>query len=43
MAAMERDLTELLGRRVDLRTPNELSRYFREDVLRGAEVRYSEG
>ena len=43
MAAMERELTTLLGRRVDLRTPNELSRYFREDVLRGAEVRYAEG
>jgi hypothetical protein len=43
MAAMERELTALLGRRVDLRTPNELSRYFRDDVLRGAEVRYAEG
>jgi predicted nucleotidyltransferase len=43
MAAMERELTALLGRRVDLRTPNELSRYFREDVLRAAEVRYAEG
>jgi hypothetical protein len=43
MAAMERELTALLGRRVDLRTPNELSRYFRDDVLHGAEVRYAEG
>jgi hypothetical protein len=43
MAAMERELTAVLGRRVDLRTPNELSRYFRDDVLRGAEVRYAEG
>ena len=42
MAAMERELAALLGRRVDLRTPNELSRYFREDVLRMAEVRYAE-
>ena len=43
MAAMERELVSLLGRRVDLRTPNELSRYFRDEVLRGAEVRYAEG
>ncbi|MBK9089223.1 MAG: nucleotidyltransferase family protein [Holophagales bacterium] len=43
MAAMERELSALLGRQVDLRTPNELSRYFRDDVLRGAEVRYAEG
>ena len=43
MAAMERELTALLGRQVDLRTPNELSRYFREDVLRAAEVCYAEG
>ena len=43
MAAMERELTALLGRCVDLRTPNELSRYFRGDVLRAAEVRYAEG
>lgn len=42
MAAMERELSELLGRHVDLRTPNELSRYFREDVLQAAEVRYAE-
>ena len=43
MAAMERELSELMGRRVDLRTPAELSRYFRDDVLRAAEVRYAEG
>ena len=42
MAAMERELSGLLGRRVDLRTPNELSRYFREDVLREAEVYYED-
>lgn len=39
LAAMEDELSELLGgRRVDLRTPNELSRYFRDEVLRTAEV-----
>jgi predicted nucleotidyltransferase len=43
MAAMERELSALLGRQVDLRTPAELSRYFRDDVLQAAEVRYAEG
>ncbi|MGA2038498.1 MAG: nucleotidyltransferase domain-containing protein [Bryobacteraceae bacterium] len=40
MAAMERELSAMLGRRVDLRTPAELSRYFRDDVLRAARVEY---
>ncbi|HOU90361.1 MAG TPA: nucleotidyltransferase family protein [Polyangiaceae bacterium] len=41
MAAMEEELSSLLGaRRVDLRTPAELSRYFRDEVLREAEVQY---
>jgi len=41
MAAMEEELSSLLGgRRVDLRTPAELSRYFRDQVLREAEVQY---
>lgn len=41
LAAMEQELSGLMGgRRVDLRTPNELSRYFRDDVLRQAEVQY---
>lgn len=34
--AIERDLSELLGRRVDLNTAQDLSRYFREDVSREA-------
>jgi len=34
------DLTEILGRRVDLHTPASLSKYFREDVLREAEALY---
>lgn len=41
MAEMEIELGSLLGRRVDLRTPAELSRHFRDDVLREAEVRYA--
>jgi predicted nucleotidyltransferase len=41
MAGMEEELSRLLGgRRVDLRTPAELSRYFRDDVLRSAEVQH---
>jgi len=40
LAALERELSALLGRKVDLRTPDELSRYFREDVLRAARVQY---
>jgi uncharacterized protein len=31
----------LKGRKVDLRTPHDLSRYFREEVLRTAEVQYA--
>ncbi len=42
MAAMERELSELFGgRKVDLRTPSELSPYFREEVLRAALVQYA--
>ena len=44
IARLERELSVLFGgRRVDLRTPEDLSRYFREDVLREAEVQYEEG
>jgi len=44
LAAMERELSALLGgRRVDLRTPRELSRYFREEVTSHALVQYAEG
>ncbi len=34
---MEMEITELLGRKVDLRTPAELSRFFREEVMREAQ------
>ena len=43
LAGMEIELTQLLGRKVDLRTPQDLSRYFREEVLNSAEVQYGEG
>ena len=42
MARIERELSELIGRKVDLRTPADLSRYFREEVLREAEVQFEE-
>jgi hypothetical protein len=41
LARMERELSELIGRKVDLRTPSELSRYFRDEVCAGAQVQYS--
>ena len=43
MARLERELSALLGRKVDLRTPEDLSRYFRQDVLDQAEVQYAQG
>jgi hypothetical protein len=42
MAAMEGELAALFGgRKVDLRTPGELSPYFREEVARTAAVQYA--
>jgi hypothetical protein len=38
--ALERELSEILGRKVDLNTPNFLSPYFRDRVLAEAEVQY---
>ena len=41
MARLERELSKMLGgRKVDLRTPAELSRYFRNQVLKSAEYVY---
>ena len=41
MAGIEIDLSVLFGgRKVDLRTPEDLSRYFRREVLNTAEVQY---
>ncbi len=38
---IEDELSELIGRKVDLNTPNFLSKYFRDEVLRQAEVHYA--
>jgi len=39
--SMQNELSEILGRKVDLNTPQFLSRYFREQVLAEAEVEYA--
>ena len=42
IARLERELSGVLGARsVDLRTPEDLSRYFRDEVLATAEVQYA--
>lgn len=41
-AAMENELTELLGRKVDLNTANCLSSHFRDSVLEEAETVYEQ-
>lgn len=37
---MQDELSELLGRKVDLHTPNSLSKYYRDEVLAEAEDLY---
>ena len=44
LAGMELELSRLFsGRKIDLRTPEDLSRYFRQEVLDTAEVQYAQG
>ena len=43
MAHIENELSALLGAKVDLRTPADLSRYFRQEVIESAEVQYAQG
>ena len=44
LAGMEMELSTLFdGRKVDLRTPEDLSRYFRQEVVDTAEVQYAQG
>ena len=40
MAGMELDLSRMFGRKVDLRTPGDLSRSFRQHVIDEAQVQY---
>jgi predicted nucleotidyltransferase len=42
LAHMERELSGIMEKKVDLRTPHELSKYFRDEVLSEAEVQYAE-
>ncbi|MCF6287095.1 MAG: nucleotidyltransferase domain-containing protein [Candidatus Hydrogenedentes bacterium] len=41
VAAMERELSGILGRKADMRTPKDRSRYFRDEVVRKALVQYA--
>ena len=41
ISGMELELSRMFGRTVDLRTPEDLSRYFRQAVLDEAQVQYA--
>ena len=44
IARIEREPSDILGgRKVDLRTPEDLRCYFRKEVLARAEVQYAQG
>lgn len=42
MAGMENELSRILRRKVDLRTPEDLSPYFRTDVMHSASIQYAQ-
>ena len=42
LTGLEFELSEIIGRKVDLNTPGFLSRYFRADVMAEREVQYAE-
>jgi predicted nucleotidyltransferase len=37
---MEMELADVFGKKVDLRTPDDLSQYFRDEVMRNAQLQY---
>jgi uncharacterized protein len=41
LAGLEIELTKIIGRKADLRTPQDLSRYFRDRVIASAEVQFA--
>ena len=41
LAGMEIELSQIVGRKADLRTAADLSRYFRQEVIDLAEVQYA--
>jgi predicted nucleotidyltransferase len=43
LAGMGNELSSILGCKADMRTAEDLSRYFRREVLESAEVKYAEG
>ena len=43
LAGMEIELGEIMGRKVDLRTAQDLSPYFRQEVVESAVIQYAEG
>lgn len=42
LVRMENELTQIIGRKADLRTPQELSRYFRQDVIDESVVQHEQ-
>lgn len=40
LVKIEMELSEMVGREVDLRTPEDLSQYFRDEVMANAELQY---
>ena len=42
IARMQRELSAIYGKDVDLRTPQELSKYFREEVMNSSRVQYAQ-
>jgi uncharacterized protein len=41
LSAIQRELSDILGRQADLRTPEDLSKYFRDEVISTAEDLYA--
>lgn len=41
LSGMEIELSEIIGRKADMRTRNDLSRYFRDEVVKNAVVQYA--
>ena len=41
VVGMEEELSEILGRKADMRPPRDLSRHFRDEVVRAAQVQYA--
>jgi len=42
LSRMELELSDCIGRKADLRTPEDLSRYFRDEVMAAAEILYEQ-